>query len=151
MKLLMEKFNLADEIISKILGEAGKGYIFQKTHKSHEHDEFIEYLDVQPWNFFTNSKNNQVVEYDTFNQALDVYFSSIEAQKMEKKARNARNQADKKLDAVKKSHESQIKAFDVVQETSEASAQAIELHLQEVDHLLTTLKGYLGAGMGNVE
>lgn len=147
----MAKFSFADEIIRKILNEAGKGYILQKTHRSSNQDEFIEYLDIQPWNFFTNSKNSEVVEYDTFNQALDVYFSSIEAQKMEKKVRAAKSQAEKKIDAVKKSHENQIKAFDVVQETSEASAQAIELHLHEVDDLLMTLKGYLGSGIGKFD
>ena len=148
---ILEKFKIADEIIKKISSQDGKGYISQKTHqKSCDQEEFIEYLDVQPWNFFTNSKNVEIVEYDTFNQALDVYFSSIEAQKLEKKARSAKNQANKKLDAAKKSHENQVKAFDVVQETSEASAQAIELHLQEVDDLLLTLKGYLGSGMGKL-
>ena len=146
----MEKFDLADKIIKSIINETGKGYILQKTHKKSDQDEFIEYLDIQPWNFFINSKDCEVVEYDTFNQALDVYFSSIEAQKMEKKARAAKNLADKKLDAVKKSHENQIKAFDVVQETSEASAQAIESHLHQVDELLRTLKGYLGSGMGKL-
>ena len=146
---LLDKFRMADDIIHKVSSGFGKGFLLQKKHGSNQ-DEFIEYLDVQPWNFFTNLQNLEVMEYDTFNEALDVYFSSIESQKMEKKSRAAKSQADKKLEAAKKSHENQIKAFDIVQETSETSAHAIELHLHQVDDLLNMLRGYIGSGIGGV-
>lgn len=157
-KALYGAFLLGDEIVVSCQTQKQKGWIYAKSHPGQEkpkegstesidHKDFLEYEDLHPFPLDSGKKDLIRIEYESFNKAADTYFSSLESQKLEMKARQAQSHADKKLEAVKTGHATQIAGLAALQEKSELHARAIELHLDEIESLLRTIRGFVASGM----
>ncbi|TPX37091.1 hypothetical protein SmJEL517_g00927 [Synchytrium microbalum] len=150
IQALMTAFGDADKIVKACFDTPQKGYIIlqqpnsdspqQQQTSSAIYDEFHPYL-------FAQFENRQYIEFQSFNLALDTYFSKIEAQKLEAKTRQAEINAQKRIEIVKAGHESQIKGLASQQEENQKIARAIEINMVDIDSLLQTLRSLIASGM----
>lgn len=104
------------------------------------YDEFHPFLYKQ----FTHRKFK---EYPTFDMAVDEFFSSIEAQKLELKTRKQEEAALKKLEAVKQEQEKRVESLLNQQLTNTRKAELIELNLQYVDAAITIIRNAVASQM----
>ncbi|KAI8829317.1 fibronectin-binding protein A N-terminus-domain-containing protein [Chytridium lagenaria] len=85
--------------------------------------------------------------FASFNEAVDEFFSKIEAQKLQLKAKQAEHTATKRLDNVKAGHQAQIAGLErQVVENAEIAA-AIEGNLYLIDTIIATVRSFVEAGM----
>lgn len=91
--------------------------------------------------------NRKFKEFSTFDQAVDEFFSSIEAQKLELKTRRQEEAALKKLEAVKLEQEKRVESLLNQQLTNTRKAQLIELNLQFVDAAITIIRNAVASQM----
>lgn len=126
------KLQLALEEGQRILDEAktnvSKGYIIHKKESKVTPDgkeEFI-YANVEfhPL-LFEQIKSQTYKEFDTFDLAVDEYFSSMEGQKLELKVLQQERDALKKLDNVRKDHDQRLVSLTQVQEEDKQKAELI--------------------------
>ncbi|KAJ3176325.1 hypothetical protein HDU87_005367 [Geranomyces variabilis] len=87
------------------------------------------------------------VEFSSFDKCVDEFYSKLEAQKLELRARQAEMHAVKKLESVKAGHESHVRGLHVLQEESAKTAQAIEANLLLVDSIINTVRSFIASGM----
>ena len=100
-----------------------KGYIVcQEQNGLSTYQEFHPYL-------FEQFKNQSIIEYDSFDLATDEFFSKIESQKLELRARQAEATATKKLDAAKEKHEKHLTSLESAQVESRKNAETILAHV----------------------
>lgn len=97
---------LAKALLTGLATQSG-GYIIQKEEESilNKDDEdkkkiisFFEFIPIL-FNQYKNLKlkNQTAIKYDSYNKAIDVYFSSIEGQKIDQKIYQKEKDAMKKL------------------------------------------------------
>ncbi|KAJ3224729.1 hypothetical protein HK099_007978 [Clydaea vesicula] len=108
------------------------------------------YTDFQPF-LFEQLKELPYLEFNSFDEAVDDYYSKNESQKQLLQAEQAQLQAQKKLNQVRQGHENQVSSFDEVKRKRELQAQAILDNLENVDSLILTIKGLLSQGMDWVD
>jgi len=175
MHSLLKAFNEADEIVNSINNNQNKGYIIshkldqvknncivKKDEKKNEenkenengnesenektdniiYDEFHPYLFKQ-----FEDRADDVIIFPSFNEAVDEYYSKMEAQQMELKKKNTENVAQRKLDNVRKVQEDRIKSLEEASEKSVEMAQAIEANQDYVDQLIQLIRSFLASGM----
>ncbi|KAI8815443.1 hypothetical protein BJ742DRAFT_765818 [Cladochytrium replicatum] len=90
-------------------------------------------LKADPSATVDGSPKQKLVEFDSFNDAVDEFFTQIEHQRFQLAARRAELAAQRKLEAVKAGHENHV--------------QAIEANLQLVDAVVLATRSYLATGM----
>ncbi|TPX46340.1 hypothetical protein SeMB42_g03741 [Synchytrium endobioticum] len=158
---LMSAFDEANTIVQSCIERPQKGYIIlssiakdlttdtsadnsgtarESDTSTNVYDEFHPYL-------FAQHNGRPHLEFESFNIATDTFFSRIEAQKLELRARQAELNAQKRIETVKAGHESQIKGLASQQEESTKVARAMELNMCDIDSLLQTLRTLLASGM----
>ncbi|ORE08811.1 hypothetical protein BCV72DRAFT_224377 [Rhizopus microsporus var. microsporus] len=149
MHALLEGFKKADDMIQSTKNAVPKGYIILMDDKRSSddkegameiYDEFHPFLYKQ----FTHRKFK---EYPTFDMAVDEFFSSIEAQKLELKTRKQEEAALKKLEAVKQEQEKRVETLLNQQLTNTRKAELIELNLQYVDAAITIIRNAVASQM----
>ena len=69
-----------------------------------------------------------VKEFDTFNAAVDEFFSQMETQKIDMKVAQKEAQALKKLENIKKDHESRLQSLEQEQAKDHHKGELIELN-----------------------
>ena len=69
-----------------------------------------------------------VKEFDTFNAAVDEFFSQMETQKIDMKVAQKEKQALKKLENIKKDHESRLQSLEQEQAKDHHKGELIELN-----------------------
>ena len=157
-KSLLNAFAETDAIVESCQTKPQKGWIWARSHSRKSSNtesqdslnaekDFLEYDDLQPFPFASSKKDLISIEFDSFNKAADTYFSSLESQKLEMKARQAQANADRKLQSVRSGHAAQVAGLSALQEQSEANACAIEHNLDQVESLLSTIRGFVASGM----
>ena len=132
---LSESLNSASDFLKS---EVKCGIIVQKveTIPSSEEGgqkEFASYIEFHPY-FFQQYQDRSVVKFDDFKTACDQFFSQIEAQKIELKTVQQEKAALKKLDNVKKDHESRIKSLQELQAIDRRKAELIEMNSEIVNN-----------------
>lgn len=105
-----------------------KGYIVQKKETkitADGNEEFI-YANIEfhPY-LFEQIKNQTCKEFDTFDNAVDEYFSSMEGQKLELKVLQQERDALKKLDNVRKDHDQRLISLTKTQDVDKQKAELI--------------------------
>ncbi|KAI9193299.1 uncharacterized protein BJ171DRAFT_272433 [Polychytrium aggregatum] len=144
----------ADDVVRSCKNSPQKGWIISKSHAKDESrddaGEFVTYEEFHPV-LFSQFKNSPHKEFQGFDHAVDEFFSKLEAQKLELRARQAEQAAAKKLASVKASHENQVRGFEAARQNNEKTALAVELNLEKVDALVNTLRGFLASGMDWVD
>ena len=128
----MPKLDAALQEAQQILDEAkknvSKGYIIQKKESKVTPDgkeDFI-YANIEfhPL-LFEQVKNQPYKEFESFNLAVDEYFSSMEGQKLDLKVLQQEREALKKLDNVRKDHDQRLVSLTKAQEEDKQKAELI--------------------------
>ncbi|KAF3480336.1 serologically defined colon cancer antigen 1 [Arthroderma uncinatum] len=112
--------------------------------------EFREFHPFEP----SQSKdvpNTTTLHFENFNSAVDKYFSSIEARKLESRLTEREDTARKKLEATKRDHEKRVTALQEKQEFHVRKAHAIEANLSQVEEAINAVNGLVAQGMDWVE
>ena len=113
-----------------------------------DHDRRLIYEDFQPFRprQFENPETT-ILEFNSFNQTTDEFFSSVESQKLESRLTEKEENAQRKLETAKLDHEKRIGSLQQVQQMNVRKAQAIEANLPMVEEAITTVNSLLAQGM----
>uniref|UniRef100_F6UR27 Ribosome quality control complex subunit NEMF n=1 Tax=Ornithorhynchus anatinus TaxID=9258 RepID=F6UR27_ORNAN len=138
----------AEEYMKITTNFSGKGYIIQKREKkpSLEPDkpaeDILTYEEFHPFLFSQHSKY-PYVEFESFDKAVDEFYSKLEGQKIDLKALQQEKQALKKLENVRKDHEHRLEALHQAQEIDKVKGELIEMNLQIVDRAIQVVRSAL--------
>lgn len=145
MARLFEALKEGDKIVAEINSGHLKGFIIQKKTKAPKLDtknlmEILEedvliYEEFHPY-LFNKFKSLPYIEFETFDKAVDEFYSKLETQKSEMKESAQNRDAVKKLDNVKKDHQQRIEKLKHSQTADEFKAQLIEYNLELVEHAI---------------
>ncbi|POM59388.1 Nuclear export mediator factor NEMF, partial [Phytophthora palmivora] len=91
--------------------------------------------------------HKKVKSFDTFDEAVDEYFSRFEAETAEVAKQSAQVAAENKLAKLKKNQQQQLAQLREVQEQSFQHAQLIEANQQDVENVLLVIRSALASGM----
>ncbi|CAO3664318.1 unnamed protein product [Umbelopsis ramanniana] len=148
MKALLEALEEADKLIEAVGTTVPKGYIILKeTEKKNEDGSNLELYDEFHPHLYEQHKSRPFKEYDTFDAAVDQFFSEIESQKIDMKARSQEENAAKKLEAAKREQMNRIQGLESLQLTNVRKAQLIENNLQMVDAAILIIRNAIATGM----
>ncbi|KAI8380498.1 fibronectin-binding protein A N-terminus-domain-containing protein [Choanephora cucurbitarum] len=150
LKALLESFNQGDDLIESTKNAVPQGYIIllDNAPKSadNEEEQVEIYDEFHPF-LYKQFSDRKYKEFETFDKAVDEFFSAIESQKLELKSRRQEEAALKKLDAVRKEQESRVQALLSQQITNVRKAELIELNLQMVDAAITIIRNAVASQM----
>jgi predicted ribosome quality control (RQC) complex YloA/Tae2 family protein len=148
---LFESLQICDELILNCVGSAQKGYIIAHPLEQKDTDETTEdnlsFDEFHPFKPSFLSTNQELIEFDSFDMAVDEFFSKIETQKLAQKQKQAELQALKKLDTAKKNNINQIMSFQLSQEKKEKIALSIEMNLAKVQAVIDTVSKMVSSGV----
>lgn len=141
-----------ETIINKLKTEICKGYIIQKETKSVkldkttgiENDSILTYEEFHPY-LFKKHESLPYLEFESFDKAVDEFFSKIESQKIELKETQQKKDAIKKLENVKKDHLKRIEDLKKNQTEDEIKAILIEYNLDMVDRAIYLVNSLIAA------
>ena len=86
-------------------------------------------------------------EFDSFNQAVDEYFTRIESQKLDLKTKNQEALFNKKIESARLEQESRMRGLEKAQEEFREKASLIEENLALVDQAIVVIQSCLANGM----
>lgn len=84
-----------------------------------------------------------VVEHESFNKAVDVYYCNMESQKLDSKTFDAEKAARKKLENLKIAQEKRLEDLGRTQRDDEEKARLIELNCDKVEDALLIIRSLL--------
>ncbi|XP_043462985.1 nuclear export mediator factor NEMF homolog [Leptopilina heterotoma] len=145
-----EKLHVAlDEgklILENAMKTNSKGYIVQKKESKINTDgkeeSIYANIEFHPL-LFEQIKNQIYKEFDTFDLAVDEYFSSMEGQKLELKVLQQEREALKKLDNVRKDHNQRLISLTKVQDVDKQKAELIARNQELVDAAIVAVQSLL--------
>uniref|UniRef100_A0A673C6V3 Ribosome quality control complex subunit NEMF n=1 Tax=Sphaeramia orbicularis TaxID=375764 RepID=A0A673C6V3_9TELE len=147
---ILKALEMAEVYMEKTENFSGKGYIIQKIEKKPSlipdkpmgfvilclYDEFHPFL-------FAQNAKSPYLEFDSFDKAVDEFFSKMESQKIDMKALQQEKQALKKLENVKKDHEQRLEALHQAQEVDRIKGELVEMNLPIVERALQVVRSAL--------
>ncbi|XP_071353890.1 ribosome quality control complex subunit NEMF [Trachinotus anak] len=145
---ILEAMQIAETFMEKTENFSGKGYIIQKSEKKPSltpgkpSEELLTYDEFHPFLFAQHAKS-PYLEFDTFDKAVDEFFSKMESQKIDMKALQQEKQAMKKLENVKKDHEQRLEALHQAQEVDRIKGELVEMNLPVVERALQVVRSAL--------
>ena len=96
---------------------------------------------------FENNPDITMLEFDSFNETVDEFYSSIESQKLESRLTEREENAKRKLQTAKLDHQKRLGGLQQVQELNIRKAQAIEANLQRVQEATAAVNALISQGM----
>ncbi|KAI8818482.1 uncharacterized protein EV422DRAFT_168502 [Fimicolochytrium jonesii] len=168
VQALLRAFREGDAIVKSCMDSPQKGWITVKQMQTaakpsagaaetaeNTQSSFVAYNEFHPFlfqQFATSSETDPhadppAIEYPSFDKCVDEFFSKLEAQKLEMRARQAELNAIKKLDSVKAGHMNQVRGLVTMQEQSAKVAQTIEANLALIESLINTVRSFIASGM----
>nr|XP_023014500.1 nuclear export mediator factor NEMF homolog [Leptinotarsa decemlineata] len=124
-----------------------QGYIIQKKEERPISDANVENFFYSNQEFhpmlFNQHKSMPNVEFATFNEAVDVFFSSLESQKLELRAVQQERDAMKKLENVRKDHDHRLEALERTQDIDRQKAELITRNQKLVDSAIFSIQTIL--------
>ncbi|XP_026155712.1 ribosome quality control complex subunit NEMF [Mastacembelus armatus] len=145
---ILEAMQIAQTYLEKTETFSGKGYIIQKREKKPAltpgtpSEELLTYDEFHPFLFAQHTKS-PYLEFDSFDKAVDEFFSKIESQKIDMKALQQEKQALKKLENVKRDHEQRLEALHQAQEVDRIKGELVEMNLPVVERALQVVRSAL--------
>ncbi|XP_031703122.1 ribosome quality control complex subunit NEMF [Anarrhichthys ocellatus] len=145
---ILEALQIAETYMEKTENFSGKGYIIQKSDKKPSltpgkpSEELLTYDEFHPFLFAQHAKS-PYLEFDTFDKAVDEFYSKMESQRIDMKALQQEKQALKKLDNVKKDHEQRLEALHQTQEVDRIKGELVEMNLPVVERALQVVRSAL--------
>ncbi|XP_053330582.1 ribosome quality control complex subunit NEMF isoform X2 [Spea bombifrons] len=138
----------AEEYMDQTLSFKGKGYIIQKREKkpslelNKEPEDILTNEEFHPF-LFAQHRNSQYMELDSFDKAVDEFYSKLEGQKIDLKALHQEKQALKKLENVRKDHVHRLESLQYSQEIDKTKGELIEINLDIVDRAIQVVRSAL--------
>ncbi|KAM6202057.1 ribosome quality control complex subunit NEMF [Rhynchocyon petersi] len=138
----------ADDYMKTTFSCRGKGYIIQKREVKPRleldkpTEDILTYEEFHPF-LFSQHSQCPYIEFESFDKAVDEFYSKIEGQKIDLKALQQEKQALKKLDNVRKDHENRLEALQQAQEIDKLKGELIEMNLQIVDRAIQVVRSAL--------
>ncbi|KAF5275268.1 hypothetical protein FQA39_LY06928 [Lamprigera yunnana] len=125
-----------------------KGFLIQKKEErpSSDSNSTKEYFySNQEFHsmLFEQHKSEPYQEYETFNLAVDEFFSSLNSQKIELRALQQEKEAIKKLNNIKKDHVKRLIDLGKTQETDKQKAELITRNRDLVDNAILIIQSAL--------
>ncbi|KAM6912414.1 ribosome quality control complex subunit NEMF [Xenentodon cancila] len=145
---VLEALQIAEGFMEKTEKFSGKGYIIQKSEKKPSltagktSEELLTYDEFHPFLFAQHVKI-PYLEFDSFDKAVDEFFSKMESQKIDMKALHQEKQALKKLENVRKDHEQRLEALHQAQEVDRIKGELVEMNLSVVERALQVVRSAL--------
>ncbi|KAF8971959.1 hypothetical protein BGZ46_010228, partial [Entomortierella lignicola] len=151
VQALFEALQEADKIIEKGGDDDKKGYIIMLKHKKKNEDdleekELVTYDEFHPY-LFSQHKSLDYKEFESFDAAVDEFFSAIESQRLEVKKRSQEEHAQKKLDSVRMEHFGRIRGLEEAQQMNVMRAELIESNLEMCDQAIMIIRNAVATGM----
>ncbi|KAI8354448.1 fibronectin-binding protein A N-terminus-domain-containing protein [Mortierella sp. GBAus27b] len=151
MEALLTALQGADTIIEKGGNDDRKGYIIMLKHKKKNEDdpnekELITYDEFHPY-LFSQHESQAYKEFESFDAAVDEFFSATESQRLEVKKRAQEEQAQKKLDSVRMEHFGRIRGLEESQQLNVLKAELIEANLEMCDQAIMIIRNAVATGM----
>ncbi|XP_066993709.2 ribosome quality control complex subunit NEMF homolog [Anabrus simplex] len=133
----------AEQLIDIAMKTPSKGFIIQKKEKRPLAEGGEE-------DFFTNQEFHPIIfqqhsqqpfkEFQTFDVAVDEFFSTLESQKIDLKALQQEKEAMKKLENVRKDHHQRLEALTRTQEEDKKRAELITRNQALVDAAILAVR-----------
>ncbi|XP_073339133.1 ribosome quality control complex subunit NEMF [Pagrus major] len=145
---ILEALQIAETYMEKTENFSGKGYIIQKSEKKPSltpgkpSEELLTYDEFHPFLFAQHAKS-PYLEFDSFDKAVDEFFSKMESQKIDMKALHQEKQAMKKLENVKRDHGQRLEALHQAQEMDRIKGELVEINLPVVERALQVVRSAL--------
>ncbi|KAM8736163.1 ribosome quality control complex subunit NEMF [Acanthopagrus schlegelii] len=145
---ILEALQIAETYMEKTENFSGKGYIIQKSEKKPSltpgkpSEELLTYDEFHPFLFAQHAKS-PYLEFDSFDKAVDEFFSKMESQKIDMKALHQEKQALKKLENVKRDHGQRLEALHQAQEIDRIKGELVEINLPVVERALQVVRSAL--------
>ncbi|RGB38792.1 fibronectin-binding protein A N-terminus-domain-containing protein [Rhizophagus diaphanus] len=151
---LEKGFKEADRILEEIGNTKQKGYIIMLHHSEQnsttddgsQQEDWETYDEFNPY-LFEQHKSKSHKEFDSFDLAVDEYYSSMESQKLTLKQRNQEKSALKKLEAIKKEQYSRVENLQNSQLSNIRKAWLIESNVDTVDQAILIIRNAIASGM----
>ncbi|XP_064599750.1 ribosome quality control complex subunit NEMF-like [Liolophura sinensis] len=126
---------------------SSKGYIIQKCEKrpnvaEGESGELLTYDEFHPY-LYKQHAEKHYKEFESFDKAVDEYFSKLEGQRLDMKALQQEKSALKKLENVRKDHEKRLDQLQKEQEVDFLKGQLVEMNLEMVDRAILIVRSAL--------
>ncbi|XP_043672655.1 nuclear export mediator factor NEMF homolog [Vespula pensylvanica] len=136
----------ADNMLNDAKKNVSKGYIIQKKEikpsPDSKEDFIFTNIEFHPF-LFEQYKNDLYKEFDSFDVAVDEYFSTMEGQKLDLKALQKEKEAMKKLENVKKDHSQRLITLEKTQELDKWKAELISRNQSLVDNAIFAIQNAL--------
>ncbi|CAG8668798.1 2831_t:CDS:10 [Funneliformis caledonium] len=148
-------FKDADRILEESAKIKQKGYIIMLHHSersstageiSQQDDEWDTYDEFHPF-LFEQHKSKLYKEFDSFDLAVDEYYSSMESQKLIIKQKNQEKAAFKKLEAIKKEQYSRVENLQNAQLSNIRKAKLIESNVDMVDQAILVIRNAIATSI----
>ncbi|KAG0213333.1 hypothetical protein BGX28_004671 [Mortierella sp. GBA30] len=151
VEALFSALQEADRIIESGGADDKKGYITMLKHKKKNEDdleekELITYDEFHPY-LFAQHESQSYKEFESFDAAVDEFFSAIESQRLEVKKRAQEEHAQKKLDSVRMEHLSRVRGLEEAQQMNVMRAELIEANLEMCDQAIMIIRNAIATGM----
>jgi len=115
-----------------------QGFLIQKKQIRADGKEMMTNIEFQPF-LFEQHKNQPYIQCTTFNQAVDDFFSALESQRYDSKVIQREKAILKKLENVRKDHETRIRDLRGEQDEDFLKATLIEANLSTVDKAIRVI------------
>ncbi|GBP78961.1 Nuclear export mediator factor NEMF homolog [Eumeta japonica] len=126
----------AESLMQEAKTKVAKGYVIQKKEEKPnpdgEKDYFLTNVEFHPM-LYAQLQDQPYIEYDSFDRAIDEFFSALEGQKIDLKTIKVEREALKKLDNVKKDHEKRLTELEKTQKVDRDKAELISRNQELVD------------------
>ncbi|XP_048394018.1 ribosome quality control complex subunit NEMF-like isoform X2 [Stegostoma tigrinum] len=145
---LLAALRSAEEFMEMTSNFKGQGYIIQKQDRKPSLDpdkpfeELLTYEEFHPF-LYEQHANYSCIVFDSFDKAVDEFYSKLESQKIDLKALQQEKQALKKLENVRKDHEKRLDALQANQEYDKLKGELIEMNLNVVDKAIEVIRSAL--------
>ncbi|XP_068618878.1 ribosome quality control complex subunit NEMF homolog [Battus philenor] len=137
MKKLVAALKQAEQMLDNAKSEVAKGYIIQKKEERPAAEGESKFLltnqEFHPM-LFAQYKDQPYSEHDSFDRAVDEFFSALEGQKIDLKTVQMEREAMKKLQNVRKDHDKRVTDLKRVQLDDKKAAELISRNEPLVEH-----------------
>ncbi|KAG9299425.1 hypothetical protein G9A89_009377 [Geosiphon pyriformis] len=152
LNALLTGFQEADHLIEESGRRTQKGYIILLRRfknpiiHDNQEEEVVTYDEFHPY-LFEQHKHKAYKEFDSFDMAVDEYFSSMESQKLEIKQQNQEEAALKKLETIKKEQYGRVQNLEHAQSENVRRALSIEANIEIVDQAIMVIRNAIASSI----
>uniref|UniRef100_W8C4S2 Nuclear export mediator factor NEMF n=1 Tax=Ceratitis capitata TaxID=7213 RepID=W8C4S2_CERCA len=151
LPVLVQAIQEANMIFSDGRNAVSRGYIIQKREEKpsaedESKEDFYQNIEYHPY-LFAQFEGQPKKEFGTFMLAVDEFYSTMEAQKIDLKTLQQERDALKKLSNVKNDHAKRIESLTKSQEVDKQKAELITCNQELVDHAISAVQSLIASQM----